>query len=100
MKETFRPTTARIVSYASAASMVTLFIAMYLAFPPDIREQFTPDQILTLVLGLFIIVVILHGIGRSKVVATEETITIVNGYRTYRIAWSDVVRIGYRGGAP
>lgn len=100
MRKTFRPTTARIVSYVSGAVLVVLFIAITLAFPPEIRARFTIDQVGMLVLLLLFSVGVLHGIARSKVVADENGLEIVNLYRKHKFAWTEIERISYENGAP
>lgn len=100
MRKVFRPTTARIVSYVSGAVLVVLFIAITLAFPPEIRARFTIDQVGMLVLLLLFSVGLLHGIARSKVVADDNGLEIVNLYRKHKFTWAEVERISFEDGAP
>jgi hypothetical protein len=41
-----------------------------------------------------------HALARCRVDADEEGLTLVNGYRTHRLAWQQVVAVTLRPGSP
>jgi len=94
----FRPVAVALVMWMSTAVLVVMMIVIGNAMPTDYR--FTRSQALTL-WGLIALVALLaYGISRSRVVAEKGTITVVNGFRRRRLAWSEVASIVMRDGAP
>jgi hypothetical protein len=41
-----------------------------------------------------------HALSRSRVVARESGLTVVNGYRTRRFEWNEVLGVTLRPGSP
>ena len=41
-----------------------------------------------------------HALSRSRVVAREDGVTVVNGYRTRRFEWNEILAISLRPGSP
>jgi hypothetical protein len=73
---------------------------MWLAFPPEIRAQFTLFQVLTVVVLGLMFYAGGFALARSRVVAREEGLTIVNGYRARSLAWNQVLAVTLRAGGP
>lgn len=95
---TYRPGGTRFVAYGAAVVILVVAFAIGAAMPEDI--VFTGSQITTLVLIYVAVVVVLHGIGRSYVKASDEGLEILNGYRQHVIPWAQVRGISMRPGAP
>jgi len=95
---TYRPGGTRIVAYGAAVVILVVALAIGAALPENI--VFTGAQITTLVLIYLAIVVLLHGIGRSYVRASDQGLEIRNGYRTHDLAWAEIRGISMRRGAP
>ena len=95
---TFRPGGARVVAYAVAVIMLVLTFVIAFALPDDI--YFTTAETITLWLVIIAMLALLHGVGRSKVSATEEGVEVLNGYRHHRVAWADVEGFAMNSGAP
>lgn len=95
---TFRPGGARIVAYAVAVIMLVLTAAISFALPDEI--YFTTAETITLWLIIISVLVLLHGIGRSYVRATEAGIEVLNGYRRQTIPWGDIKGFAMNNGAP
>lgn len=95
---TYRPGGTRFVAYGAAVIILVVAFAIGAAMPEDI--VFTGSQITTLVLIYVAVVVVLHGIGRSYVKASDEGLEILNGYRQHVIPWAQVRGISMRPGAP
>ena len=96
----FRPLGVRIAIAVFGTLLVATCGAIWIAFPASVRAEFTVFQRLTLLaLGLML------GSGgyalaRSRVVAHEDGLTVVNGYRTRRFEWAEVLAVTLRPGSP
>jgi hypothetical protein len=95
---TFRPGGTRIVAYAVAVIMLVLTAAIAFALPDEI--YFTTAETVTLWAIILAVLVLLHGIGRSKIVAGEDGIDVVNGYKSHHVPWADVEGFAMNTGAP
>lgn len=100
LPRTFRPFGVRVAVYVLGTLLVLTCVVMWFAFPPRIRALFTVEQVITIIgLGLMF-----YAIGfalvRSRVVARENGLTVVNGYRTRRYAWNEVLGVTLRAGNP
>lgn len=95
---TFRPGSTRIVAYAVAVIMLVLTVVIALALPDEI--YFTTAETITLWLIIGAVLVLLHGIGRSYVKATDEGVEVLNGYRRHMVPWSDIKGFAMNTGAP
>ena len=95
-----RPRGVRIASVGFAVALLVTLGAIWLAFPDGVREQFTTFQkltVLVMVLGAFVVG---HALSRCRVDADESGLTVVNGYRTHRLDWGQVVAVTLRPGNP
>jgi hypothetical protein len=90
----------RIAVYVFAVLLVTTTVVMWFAFPAHIRAEFTAFQVGTVfALGLMFYAGG-FALARSRVVARVDGLTVVNGYRTRRFAWNEVLAITLRPGSP
>lgn len=90
----------KVVAIIASGCLIAIFVAIAVALPPDIRSQFTWEQTGTLIVFIAFSIGLMWGMGRSRVVADDSGLTVVNGYRKRRFAWSEVSGIGYKDGAP
>lgn len=95
---TYRPGGARYVAYGVALILVLLTVVIGVALPPEIT--FTVFELITLALILGAALAMLHGVGRSRVIADEQGLQVRNGYRDHHIGWGDVVGFSMNTGAP
>ena len=95
---TYRPVGARVVAYGGSVALIAVTIVVGIALPPEI--VFTPIELVTLAVTLFIMLAILHGIGRSYVRVDDDGLEILNGYRKRRIPWGVMRGISMNRGAP
>jgi hypothetical protein len=89
-----------VASVGFAVALLVTLGAIWVAFPENVQEQFTPFQkltVLVMVLGAFVIG---HALSRCRVDADEGGLTVVNGYRTHRLEWNQVVAVTLRPGNP
>lgn len=97
---TYRPGGTRYVAYGSCVALVAMSIAITAALPQEIRAQVTLFQALTLYGSIAAFIVILHGIGRSRVTVTDDGLEVVNGFRTHQVPWAQVKGFAFGEGAP
>ena len=97
---THRPGGTRYVAYVAAFALVAMTVAVTLALPQEIRAQVTIFQALTLYGTIAAFIVILHGMGRSRVTVDDDGLEVVNGFRTHHVAWTDVRGFSFGEGAP
>jgi Bacterial PH domain len=100
LPHSFRPYGVRIAIYALGAVLVLAVAGIWLAFPQEIRDQFTFFQRATVVgLGLMFYAGG-YALARSRLVATEGGLTVMNGYRTRRFEWNEILAVTLRPGGP
>lgn len=100
LPRTWRPFGARVAATVLGGLLLALVVGVWIALGAEQRARFTLLQRSTLVgMGLLGFVA-LHAIARSRVTAAEDGVTVVNGYRRRVFAWSQVVAVNLRRGAP
>ncbi len=100
LPHTWRPFGARIAVGVLGFLLVALIVAVGIALGEEVRSQFTLLQRGTLVLMALLLAAAYHAVVRSRVTATVAGLTVVNGYRTRRYEWSQVIEASLRRGAP
>ncbi|WP_171055580.1 MULTISPECIES: PH domain-containing protein [unclassified Nonomuraea] len=93
---TWRPRRARIVAYGFAVLIVlgAVVMAIFIAEPFKL-----PDRVAIVAFGCAVAYV-LHLLGRVRVVADEEGVTIVNAVRTHRYSWPEILDVTLLVGDP
>lgn len=100
LPQTFRPLGVRMAIYVAGGLLLLVVLVTWFALPPEIRVMFTFGQRVTVVgLGLMFYAAG-HALSRSRVVARESGLTVVNGYRTRRFEWNEVLGVTLRPGSP
>lgn len=94
----YRPGGARVVAYAVAVILVLVTVVIGVSLPPEIT--FTVAELITLALVLLGALALLHGVGRSRVIADDRGLRIRNGFRDHQVAWSDIEGFSMTNGAP
>jgi hypothetical protein len=100
LPHTWRPLGVRLALWVVGSLLIVLLVAVWILIGASIRSQFSPYQRVTLVIIGLLLFVTYNGLARCKVVATETGLTIVNGYRTRRFAWSQLIQLSLPRGAP
>lgn len=96
----FRPLGVRVAAVAFGVMLFGVTAAIWWSFPDDVRSAFTPFQRLT-VLGMGAMAVVVgHALGRCRIDAAEEGLTVVNGYRSHRLQWAQVLGVRMAPGNP
>ncbi|WP_181958142.1 PH domain-containing protein [Nonomuraea mesophila] len=93
---TWRPRRARIVAYGFAVLIVlgAVVMAIFIAEPFKL-----PDRVAIVLFGCAVAYV-LHLLGRVRVEADEEGVTIVNALRTHRYSWPEILDVTLLVGDP
>ena len=97
-RRVFRATGITIVMAVVVVITVLVTVLIGSALPEN--AKFTPWQAATI--WAIVVLIGLCGLaaGLSKVVADDEGIIAVNGFKKHTIAWQEVERISIREGAP
>jgi PH (Pleckstrin Homology) domain-containing protein len=100
LPRTFRPLGVRVAAFVLGGLLVLVVLVMWFSFPAEVRSQFTVLEIGTVV-GLGAMFYLAgFALARSRLVAREDGLTVVNGYRSRRYDWNQVIRVGLRPGGP
>jgi hypothetical protein len=100
LPHTWRPLGVRIAVVGFGLTLLVVCAAAWFGFDESVRDRFTLLQRLTLLLfgGAF------AGCGwalaRARVTAETDTVVVVNGFRTRRLDWEEVLAIHLGQGAP
>lgn len=100
LPQRFRPFGVRIAASALGIMLLTTCVVIWFAFPPEIRDQFTWLQRGTLVVFGLAVGAAGHALARSRVEARPDGLTVVNGYRSHRYHWHEVLSVSLRAGSP
>ena len=96
----FRPLGVRVVALALAVALGLITTVIWFQLPADVQASFTVLQRATVGLIALLGLVILHALTRCRVDADEEGLTVVNGYRTHRYQWGQLIAVALRPGNP
>lgn len=100
LPHTWRPYGARIAGLGFGVLLLILCVAVWLAFPPHIRDRFTVFQRGTLVFLGLLGYAAWYALIRSRLTVADDSVTVVNGYRTRHYEWNEIIAISLRQGAP
>jgi len=100
LPHTWRPLGVRLAGGALGGGLLILCVGAWVAFPPEVKDTFTIFQRGTAIgLGLMAFAA-WFALVRSRVVATPERLTVINGYKRRDFEWAQVVAITMPPGAP
>ncbi len=97
---TFRPLGVRIAAVAFGVMLFGVTATIWLSFPGHVREAFTPFQRLTVLAMGAGVLVVGHALARCRVDAAPEGLLVVNGYRSHRLQWAQVLAVRMLPGNP
>ena len=100
LPHTWRPFGARIAVIFFGTMLVVICAFAWFGFDPEIRAKFTLFQRSTIVFIGLLYAVAGYALARSRVVASESGMVVVNGYRRHDYEWAEVISIHLPPGAP
>ncbi|MFB9551602.1 PH domain-containing protein [Nocardioides luteus] len=100
LPHTWRPVGAQVMGWFLVVALAVACTVVWVGFSPEIKAQVTTFERLTFgFLGLLILACV-HALTRSKVVAHEDGLTVVNGYKRRDLEWAEILAINFPSGAP
>lgn len=93
LPHTWRPVGARVVAAVAAVVLVGTLTVLWLLLPDSVQDRVSLFQRITLVVLFAAIVAPLHALFRTSASATEEGLTVVNGYRTRHLQWAELIGV-------
>ncbi|MDX6326923.1 MAG: hypothetical protein QOK15_3277 [Nocardioidaceae bacterium] len=96
----FRPFGVRVAVAVLAVLLLATLVFVFGALPNDVQHEFTFAQWLTFLAMVVAVLGIGYALARCRVDADVAGVTLVNGYRTHRLVWSQVVAVTLRPGNP
>lgn len=100
LPHTWRPFGPRMAAAVFGVVLVGAFVWLWTQFDDATREGVNPIQRATVIGLLLLALGLLNGLARSRVVASEAGLTIVNGYRKRTLPWSEAGALRMPRGAP
>ena len=95
-----RPFGVRVAAVVVSAVLVVTVVVVWLLLPDDTQDAFTLLQRLTVLAIMAGGGAIAHALARCRVDVDDAGLTVVNGYRTHRFEWNQVVSLTLRRGNP
>jgi len=100
LPRTWRPLGVRLAAAFFTVMLTVVCVGAAIGLGAETRAKFTVFQVATLILMALGALVLLNALTRCRVTATEEGLVVVNGYRTRRFEWAEVVAVRMPRGAP
>jgi hypothetical protein len=100
LPHTWRPFGVRMAGIVFGSALAVVCVAAWISFPASVKADFTVLQRITTVFLILLFAAAEYGVMRSRAVATEAGLLVVNGYRQHRFEWAQVVAIHMPPGAP
>ena len=100
LPHTFRPLGVRIAVTVLGVMLFGITALAWLLFPPHIRAEFTVTERATVLLIAAALLASGYALARSRVVARQTGVTVVNGYRSRTLHWNEILTVTLRRGSP
>jgi hypothetical protein len=100
LPKTWRPFGVRMMGIVLVVALYGLCAFGWVTLDDETRAKFTVFEKLTLLFFGVLILVLVHALTRSRVVARREGLVVVNGYRRRDFVWEQVVAVHLPAGAP
>jgi hypothetical protein len=100
LPHTWRPLGVRLAVWFFGGMLAVVCVAGAVAVGAEVRAKVTVYQWATMVLIAAIAVAVAWGLVRCRVTASKAGLELVNGYRTHRYEWAEVLAIHMPQGAP
>jgi hypothetical protein len=100
LPHTWRPLGVRLAGGGLGGMLLVVIVAAWIAFPQEVRDSFTIFQRGTMTFLGLLAFSAWFALVRSRAVATEQGLTVVNGYKRHELEWAEVVAVHLPAGAP
>lgn len=100
LPHTWRPMGVRVAVVGLGLMLLVVCGAAWFGFDESVRDRFTLLQRLTLLLFGAAFAGSGWALARARVTAEMESLVVVNGFRTRRLEWEEVLAIHLTEGAP
>ncbi len=100
LPHTWRPFGVRVAGVLFGGMLLVVCAFAWFSFDDETRAKFTFFQRSTLVFLGLLAFSAWFALVRSRVVASEQSLVIVNGYRKRELEWAEVVAVRLPPGAP
>ena len=100
LPQTWRPLGARVAVIVLGVMLLLVCAFAWFGFDPEIRAKFTLFQRSTIIFIGLLYAAVGYALGRSRVVACEQGLLVVNGYKRRDYEWPEVLSIHLAPGAP
>lgn len=100
LPQTYRPFGPRMAALVFGALLVGAFAWLWITFDQQTKDSVGLLQKATVIGFVLLGLVLLNALARSRVVATDAGLTLVNGYRTRTYEWAEVIALRMPVGAP
>ena len=100
LPHTWRPLGVRVMGWLLVAALAVMCTMVWVGFTPEIKAQVTMFERLTFGSVGLLILACVHALTRSRVVAREAGLTVVNGYKRRELEWAEILAINFPRGAP
>ncbi len=100
LPRTWRPLGPRVVGAGVTFALAVVVSVGWFGFDAETRGKFTPFQLGTLVFFGLIYLTLMFALIRSRAVAYDDRLVVVNGYRRHEYEWPFIVAARLPPGAP
>ena len=100
LPHTWRPLGVRMAGLLFGALLLAVCAVAWFSFDAETRARFSPFQRGTLVVLGLAFFAVGYAMARSRVVAEEDGLVVVNGYRRHEYEWAEVLAVHLPPGAP
>ncbi|SED18273.1 PH domain-containing protein [Nocardioides exalbidus] len=100
LPRTWRPAGVRFAVIGFGVMLLVVCVACWFGFDESVRERFSWLQRITVLAMGAGLATCGWALARARVTADAESLTVVNGFRTRRLEWAEVVAVHLPAGAP
>lgn len=100
LPRTWRPLGVRLAVLFFGGMLLVICTFAWFGFDPSVRARFTLFQRSTIIALGLLYAAVGYALARSRVVAEETGLTVVNGFKRHVFEWAQVVAVRLPQGAP
>jgi hypothetical protein len=100
LPRTWRPLGVRLAGLFFGVLLLVVCGFAWIGLDPEVRDRFTTFQRGTLVVLGLMAGAVAYALMRSRVVAEDERLVVVNGYKRREFSWPEVLAVRMPPGAP